>query len=110
MKSTSISTELGLAPTNCSLYALQPLQIENKMCISPSFTWRSFPLNLSRLPLDVKFRLVDNNGNIRDFSAHKALLACISEVFAQQFYGPTTKVKNGIKVCHKNNPTIFLDH
>ena len=62
------------------------------MCLSPSFTWRSFPLNLSRLPLDVKFRVVDTDGNIRVFTAHKPLLACISDVFCQQFYGPTTKV------------------
>ena len=76
---------------------INPLSVKIKMCLSPSFTWRSFPLNLSRLPLDVKFHVVDGDGNIKVFTAHKPLLACISEVFSQQFYGPTTKVAIIIK-------------
>ena len=36
--------------------------------------------------------MVDGEGNIRDFDAHKPLLACISDVFSQRFYGASTKV------------------
>ena len=52
-------------------------------------TWDSFPFDFSRLHQDIKFRVIDDNGNIREFYAHQFLLAGISKKFSQCFYDPT---------------------
>ena len=60
------------------------------------FAWGSFPLNLSLVPRDIKFRVIDDEGNVTDFAAHKALLAFISGAFSELFYGPTKVTPNKI--------------
>ena len=60
------------------------------------FAWGSFPLNLSLVPRDVKFRVIDDEGKVTDFAAHKALLAFISGKFSELFYGPTKVTPNKI--------------
>ena len=52
-------------------------------------TWDSFPFNFSRLRQDIKFRVIDDDGNIREFPAHQFLLAGISKKFSENFYDPT---------------------
>ena len=53
-------------------------------------TWNSFPFNFSRLRQDIRFRVIDDHGNIRgELQAHQFLLAGISEKFSEEFYDPT---------------------
>ena len=52
-------------------------------------TWDSFPFNFSRLRHDIKFRVLDDDGNIREFPAHQFLLVGISEKFSESFYDPS---------------------
>ena len=55
-------------------------------------TWDSFPFNFSRLRHDLKFQVMDGDGNIREFPAHQFLLAGISKKFSEDFYDPTQQV------------------
>ena len=54
-------------------------------------TWDSFPFAFSRLHQDIKFRVIQDDGNIREFFDHQFLLAMagISKKFAECFYDPT---------------------
>ena len=52
-------------------------------------TWDSFPFNFSRLHRDIKFRVMEGDGNIREFDAHQFLLAGISKKFCESFYAPS---------------------
>ena len=48
---------------------------------------QSFPFNFARGLRNDKFRVIDNDGNIEEFAAHKFLLAGTSEVYSRQLYG-----------------------
>jgi len=50
--------------------------------------WKLFLAPGYRFPADVRFRFTDDDGKIQEFPAHKHLLACVSEVFSRQFFGP----------------------
>ena len=66
--------------------------------------WNDFKFLHSRIPYDVKFRVMDQNGYIHDISAHKHILALASRVFSKQFFPTPQDQQVGWRISDNTAP------
>ena len=89
-KSIVLKVQKSDAPKNKSqlAYELCPFFADSIVKMA-KLTWDSFPFNFSRLSQDIKLKVIDYDGSIREFAAHQFLLAGISKKFCECFYDPS---------------------